>query len=139
VNIKIGLDIVAAVLTVVGYSINDKIVVFDRIRENIGLKLKDPLPRIMDLSINQTMSRTILTGSCVLMVLGVMFFMNLGETGSLVGISFTLIVGTIVGTYSSIYIACPTVLFLQKVLGGGKGSPPGSPPKASQPAPVAAR
>jgi len=135
VNIKIGLDIVAAVLTVVGYSINDKIVIFDRIRENVGLKLKEPLPRIMDLSINQTMSRTILTGSCVLMVLAVMFFMNLGETGSLVGISFTLIIGTIVGTYSSIYIACPTVLFLQRVLGGGKGSPP----KATSTAPVAAR
>ena len=105
-NKEISLTVIAALLTLVGYSMNDTIVVFDRVRENLKLVRKESLLQIMNLSINQTFSRTIVTsGMTFLAVLSLLVFG--GEV--LNGFSFALTVGIIIGTYSSIGIASPIV------------------------------
>ena len=96
------LVIVAAFLTIIGYSLNDTIVVFDRIRENMRRKGKTPLVEVINNSINQTLSRTILTSGTTLLVVVALFFLG-GEI--IHDFSFALLVGVIVGTYSSIFIA----------------------------------
>jgi preprotein translocase subunit SecF len=96
------LVIVAAFLTIIGYSLNDTIVVFDRIRENMRRKGKASLSDVINMSINQTLSRTILTSGTTLLVVVALFFRG-GEI--IHDFSFALIVGVIVGTYSSIFIA----------------------------------
>ncbi|MDP7109029.1 MAG: protein translocase subunit SecF [Nitrospinaceae bacterium] len=96
------LVIVAAFLTIIGYSLNDTIVVFDRIRENMRRKGKTPLVEIINNSINQTLSRTILTSGTTLLVVVALFFLG-GEI--IHDFSFALLVGVMVGTYSSIFIA----------------------------------
>ena len=96
------LVIVAAFLTIIGYSLNDTIVVFDRIRENMRRKGKTPLVEILNNSINQTLSRTILTSGTTLLVVVALFFLG-GEI--IHDFSFALLVGVMVGTYSSIFIA----------------------------------
>lgn len=101
------LVIVAAFLTIIGYSLNDTIVVFDRIRENLRRRSKDPLDRIINRSINQTLSRTLLTSGTTLMVVLALFFLG-GEI--IHDFSFALLVGVIVGTYSSIFIASVTLV-----------------------------
>ena len=101
------LPVLAAVLTIAGYSINDSIVVFDRIRENIRRGTKKDLPGIIDLSINQTLSRTILTSLTVVVVLLALLLYG-GEI--IKDFSLILLVGVIVGTYSSVFIASPAVL-----------------------------
>jgi SecD/SecF fusion protein len=110
---KINLPIIAAFLTIIGYSVNDTIVVFDRIREVRG---KDPnmTREMINLSTNQTLSRTILTSLTVFMVVVVLYFFA-GQ--ALRGFSFALIVGVVTGTYSSIYVAAPILLWL---IGRGK-------------------
>jgi len=108
---EFNLPIVAALLTILGYSINDTIVVYDRIRENMK-KTEANLEKIINRSINETLSRTILTSfTTVIAVLMLLFF---GE-GVVKDLSFTLTIGIIVGTYSSIYIASPIVIFFEKV------------------------
>lgn len=107
---ELNLPIVAALLTIVGYSLNDTIVVYDRIRENIK-KVGGPLKVIINRSINETLSRTILTSFTTLITVVVLFLLG---GGIIEDFSFTLIVGIIVGTYSSIYIASPIVLFLER-------------------------
>lgn len=102
------LPVLAAVLTVVGYSINDTIVVFDRIRENMRLKSKESFESIINISINETLSRTILTVLTVLIVLVVLFIYG-GEV--IHDFAFALLVGITAGTYSSIYIASPLLIF----------------------------
>jgi preprotein translocase subunit SecF len=103
---EISLTVIAAMLTLVGYSVNDTIVVFDRVRENLRTMRKDPLERVLNLSINQTLSRTIMTsGMTFLSVLALLVFG--GEVLS--GFAFALTVGIIIGTYSSIAIASPLV------------------------------
>ncbi len=103
---EISLTVIAALLTLTGYSVNDTIVVFDRVRENLRTMRKDPLARVMNLSINQTLSRTIMTsGMTFLSVFALLVFG--GEVLS--GFSFALTVGIIIGTYSSIAIASPIV------------------------------
>jgi preprotein translocase subunit SecF len=103
---EITLNVIAAILTLVGYSVNDTIVVFDRVRENLKQKRKDPLAKILNDSLNQTLTRTIISnGTTFLAVLGLFFFG--GEV--LAGFSFTMVVGIIVGTYSTLYIAIPIV------------------------------
>lgn len=103
---EISLTVIAALLTLTGYSVNDTIVVFDRVRENLRMMRKDPLLRVLNLSINQTLSRTIMTsGMTFLSVLALLVFG--GEVLS--GFSFALTVGIIIGTYSSIAIASPIV------------------------------
>ena len=109
----ITLNVIAALLTLVGYSVNDTIVVFDRVRENMRQRRKDPLPTIINDSINQTLSRTLISsGTTFLTVLGLFIFG--GEV--LRGFAFTMVVGIVVGTYSSIYIASPIVVFWQGLL-----------------------
>jgi preprotein translocase subunit SecF len=113
---EITLNVIAALLTLVGYSVNDTIVVFDRVRENLRQRRKDPLPKIINDSINQTLSRTVISsGTTFLTVLGLFFFG--GEV--LRGFAFTMVVGIVVGTYSSIYIASPLVIWWNRISGKG--------------------
>jgi len=105
------LTVIAAVLTIIGYSINDTIVVFDRIRENARKNIKKDLGTVINESINQTLSRTILTSLTVVLVLVALFLFG----GTVIhDFSFILLVGVIVGTYSSIFIASPLVLIWEK-------------------------
>ncbi len=108
-RMEFDLTTVAALLTIVGYSVNDTVVVSDRIRENMRKNRREPLASVMNRSINETLSRTILTGGTVFLVLLALFFLG-GEI--IHGFAFTLLVGVIVGTYSSIYVASPIVLYL---------------------------
>lgn len=109
-NKEISLTVIAAILTLVGYSMNDTIVVFDRIRENIKLMRRESLAEIVNRSINQTLSRTILTsGLTFLTVLSLYLFG--GEV--LNGFSFALVIGIIIGTYSSIAVAAPMLVAYQ--------------------------
>jgi preprotein translocase subunit SecF len=101
------LPIVAALLTIVGYSLNDTIIVFDRIRENIRKARKSPFDQIINRSINETLSRTLLTSLTTLMVLSALLVCG----GSIIhDFAFTMMVGVIVGTYSSMYVASPILL-----------------------------
>ena len=119
-NKEITLTVIAAILTLVGYSMNDTIVVFDRIRENIKLMRRERLADIVNRSINQTLSRTILTsGLTFLTVLSLYIFG--GEV--LHGFSFALVVGILIGTYSSIAIAAPMLVAYQEWRGGQRGRP----------------
>jgi preprotein translocase subunit SecF len=112
-NKEISLTVVAALLTLVGYSMNDTIVVFDRIRENLKILRREKLETLINKSVNQTLSRTILTsGLTLLTALSLLFFG--GQV--LQGFSFALTVGIIVGTYSSIFIASPILIFWQDFL-----------------------
>ncbi len=119
VDVKIGLPVIAALLTIVGYSLNDTIVIFDRIRENqkkyeVWDRLSiEKVTEVYNESINQTLSRTILTSLTTLFVVGVIFFLNQGRGSVMEGFSFALIVGVIVGTYSSIFVASAVVLKLE--------------------------
>ncbi|HZW38942.1 MAG: protein translocase subunit SecF [Syntrophothermus sp.] len=105
-NLEIDLTIVAAFLTLIGYSMSDTVVVFDRVRENMKIHKTDSLEQVINKSINQTMSRTILTGGTSLMCLLVLVFFG-GEV--LRAFSFTLFFGIIIGTYSSIFVASALV------------------------------
>ena len=111
---EINLTVIAALLTLVGYSVNDTIVVFDRIRENLKIRRRDDLETIMNDSINQTLSRTILTsGLTFLTVLSLFLF-----GGEVINhFAFAMVVGIIVGTYSSIAIAAPLVLVYTNIRG----------------------
>jgi preprotein translocase subunit SecF len=110
-NKQIDLTVIAALLTLVGYSMNDTIVVFDRIRENLRLSRRESLPDVVNRSINQTLSRTVLTsGLTFLTVLSLYIFG--GQV--LRGFSFALVVGILIGTYSSIAIAAPMLVAWQE-------------------------
>jgi preprotein translocase subunit SecF len=110
-NQEISLTVIAAILTLVGYSMNDTIVVFDRIRENLRLSRRESLPDVVNRSINQTLSRTVLTsGLTFLTVLSLYVFG--GQV--LRGFSFALVVGIIIGTYSSIAVAAPMLVAWQE-------------------------
>lgn len=106
-NFEISLTVIAALLTLVGYSMNDTIVIFDRIRENNRLMRREPFPDIVNRSINQTLSRTILTSGLTFLTVVVLFGMG-GQV--LRAFSFALVVGIVVGTYSSFGIAAPLVV-----------------------------
>jgi preprotein translocase subunit SecF len=110
---EMDLTVVAAMLTLIGYSLNDTVVVFDRIRENIK-KQQSPnydLAHIMSMSISQTLSRTILTALTVFLVVIALFFLG-GEV--IHGFAMVMLIGVIIGCYSSIFIASPIVLFMSK-------------------------
>jgi len=110
---EFNLPTVAALLTLVGYSVNDTVVVFDRVRENLRLNRGEELEKVMDASINQTLSRTIITSGTTLMVVISLFIFG----GDVINtFAFVLLVGIIVGTYSSIFIASPAALFVNKLL-----------------------
>jgi preprotein translocase subunit SecF len=122
---EITLNVIAALLTLVGYSVNDTIVIFDRARENLRHKRKDPLRKIINDSVNQTLSRTLISnGTTWLAVMGLMFG---GEV--LRGFAFTMAVGILVGTYSTIYIASPFVIWWTELMGKRQG--PGGTAKAA--------
>jgi len=117
---EIELTVIAGFLTVVGYSMNDTIVIFDRVRENRKLTRRQPLEGLLNLSVNQTLSRTFLTSGLTLVAVLCLFFFG-GEV--LRGFSFALVVGVLIGTYSSIFVASPILLWWQGVVEarGGRG------------------
>lgn len=105
-----NLPIVAAVLTIIGYSINDTIVIFDRIRENLKKYTKDPFSKIINRSVNETLNRTILTSGTVFLVVITLFFLG-GEI--IHDFTFAMLIGTITGVYSTVYIASPILIAWQ--------------------------
>ncbi|MFT7617259.1 MAG: SecD/SecF fusion protein [Planctomycetota bacterium] len=113
VEVPISLNVIAAFLTIIGYSLNDTIVVFDRIRENLG-NSRGTFGEIVNRSINQTLSRTVLTSATTFFVIAAIFVANYGIESPLEGLSFTLLIGVIVGTYSSIFIASPVLIWAHK-------------------------
>lgn len=133
---EFNLTTIAAFLTLIGYSVNDTVVIFDRIRENMRKTRRKPLIEIMNESINQTLSRTILTGGSTLLALGALLALG----GDVIrGFAFVLTVGILVGTYSSIYVASPFALLWERYFGGrskmqtaaaGASEAPSAPSKA---------
>ena len=109
-SLEINLSIIAAVLTIVGYSMNDTVVIYDRIRENLGKYHKLDISNIANLSINETLSRTIITSVTTLLALFSIFILG-GEI--LRGFSFAMILGVLIGTYSSIFVASPILKFFK--------------------------
>ncbi|MBC7476994.1 MAG: protein translocase subunit SecF, partial [Pseudorhodobacter sp.] len=108
-QLKFDLSIVAALLTILGYSINDTVVVFDRLRENLIKYKTMPLRDVMNLSVNETLSRTLMTSLTTLIAVGSMLVLG----GDVIrGFSFAIFVGVVLGTYSSVYVAKNLVLFL---------------------------
>lgn len=114
-NKQIDLTVIAALLTLVGYSMNDTIVTFDRIRENLHLNMRGTFSEIVNASINQTLSRTILTSGLTFLT-AVSLWLFGGQV--LNGFSFALVAGIIVGTYSSIFVACPILIFWHNLAEG---------------------
>ena len=117
-NREINLPVIAAILTIVGYSLNDTIVIFDRVRDNIKLLRKEELNQILDTSINQTLSRTVITsGTTFVTVLALFLF-----AGPVINdFAFTMMIGVIIGTYSSIYQSCSLLYFWNKIFKPKKG------------------
>jgi len=109
-SLEINLSIIAAVLTIVGYSMNDTVVIYDRIRENLSKYNKISISDIANLSINETLARTIITSTTTLLALFSIYFLG-GEI--LRGFSFAMILGVIIGTYSSIFVASPMLKFFK--------------------------
>ena len=134
-NKEISLTVIAAILTLIGYSNNDTIVIFDRIRENIKLMRREKLADIVNRSINQTLSRTILTAGLTFLTVLALYLFG-GEV--LHGFSFALVVGILIGTYSSIAIAAPILVAYQdwRI---GRGRTPGVPGTGSRERAVAGR
>jgi preprotein translocase subunit SecF len=101
------LPIIAALLTIIGYSLNDTIIIFDRIRENLKKLHKNPLEFIINRSVNETLSRTILTSITTLVVVVALFVLG---GGIIHDFAFAMIIGVMIGTYSSVYVASPILL-----------------------------
>jgi len=112
-NKELSLPVIAAFLTIVGYSLNDTIVVFDRIRENLKLFRRESYEAVFNRSINETLSRTILTSFTTMLVVLALFFLG-GEV--IHDFAFALLVGIVVGTYSSIFVASPILVFWQRLM-----------------------
>ena len=110
-NLEFTLTSVAALLTIIGYSMNDTVVVLDRVRENLRKYKKMPFAELIDLSINETFSRTVVTGATGLLALGVMAAFGRG-VGELFAFSIAMLFGIVIGTYSSIFVAAPVLLLL---------------------------
>lgn len=144
-QLEFNLTIVAALLTILGYSINDTVVIYDRIRENLRKFKRMPLSDLLDLSVNETLSRTVMTAGSVLIALLALYFFG-GEV--IRGFVFAMLFGTIVGTYSSVYIAAPILTMIgikrdwsgasSQATGRAKAPPkPAEKSKAKSPAPAA--
>ena len=112
-SVQIDQSLIAAFLTIVGYSLNDTVVVFDRVREYVNLFKTEAFDVIVNRSINATLSRTVVTSVTTLIVVTILFFFG-GEV--LRGFSFALIIGVIIGTYSSVFVASPTIVELNRRL-----------------------
>ena len=108
-QIRFDLPVVAAILTIIGYSINDTVVIFDRLRENLRKFKKRPLREVMNLSVNETLSRTLMTSGTTLLALIALLILGGDVIRAFV---FAITWGVIVGTYSSVYVAKNVVLFL---------------------------
>jgi len=117
-NREINLPVIAAILTIVGYSLNDTIVVFDRVRDNLKILRKHDFQDILDTSINQTISRTVITSGTTFLTVSALFFFG-GEVIN--DFAFTMMIGVIIGTYSSIYQSCPLLFFWNKIFKPKKG------------------
>ncbi len=117
-NREINLPVIAGVLTIVGYSLNDTIVIFDRVRGNLKLMRKHPFEKILNVSVNETLSRSIITSGTLFMTVIALYFFG-GEVIN--DFAFTMIVGVISGSYSTIYQSCVIVYFWQKILKTKKG------------------
>jgi len=115
---EMNLPVVAAILTIVGYSLNDTIVVFDRVRDNLRALRKHAFQEVLDASINQTLSRTVITSGTTLLTVLALFLFG-GEVIN--DFAFTMIIGVVVGTYSSIYQSCSWVYFWKKIFKPTKG------------------
>ena len=126
-NYEFNLPTIAAFLTLVGYSVNDTVVIFDRVRENMGRHRRMNLTELINLSLNQTLSRTILTSGTTLLVVCCLFFLG-GEV--LRGFAFVLMIGVVIGTYSSIFVASPFTLLWEQYFGGDKARAAASPQTA---------
>ena len=113
---EFDLRILAAMLAILGYSLNDTIIIYDRIRENMELHTKADLEETLNLSVNQTLSRTVLTSLTTLLAVGSLYLFG-GEV--IQPFAKTMLIGVFVGTYSSIFIASPLLLFLEQRYGGG--------------------
>jgi preprotein translocase subunit SecF len=132
---EFNLVVVAAVLTLVGYSVNDTVVVYDRVRENQRSPKKESLEMVINRSINQTLSRTVLTAGATLLVCVALYFLG-GEV--LNTFALTLIIGILIGTYSSIYVASPIVVIWKNLAGRRKlAVVPAAKPATPAPAPKA--
>ena len=110
-DIPLSIPVVAALLTIIGYSINDTIVIFDRIRENTGLREALGFERLVDKSINESLTRTLITSLTTLTTSLVLYFL---AEGTLKDLALTLSIGVVVGTYSSSFIASPIVVLYKK-------------------------
>ena len=113
ISLEIDQVFIAALLTVIGYSINDTVVVFDRIREYLGIYTNKSTDEVLNMAINSTFSRTLITSLTTLFVVAVLLVFG---GGSIKGFAFALLVGVLVGTYSSIFVATPIVRDLSKEL-----------------------
>ncbi|HTS24338.1 MAG TPA: protein translocase subunit SecF [Bryobacteraceae bacterium] len=131
-NKEISMTVIAALLTLVGYSMNDTIVIFDRIRENLKTSRREPLEAVMNRAVNQTLSRTIMTSGLTFLTVIALFLFG-GPV--LHGFSFALVCGIIVGTYSSVFVASPIVLFWHNYVDSRKKTAPVMAP-APRPEPV---
>jgi len=129
----ITLNVIAAILTVTGYSTNDTIVIFDRVRENMRSKRREPLTSVINASLNQTLGRTVITAGTALLSAVALFLFG-GEV--LRGFAFTMMVGIITGTYSSVFVAAAIVIFWR---GKDRQSRDGEPGDASETRPAASK
>ncbi|MEJ2201175.1 MAG: protein translocase subunit SecF [Desulfuromonadaceae bacterium] len=120
-NMEIDLPVIAAFLAIIGYSLNDTIIVYDRIRENMGKHAKDGLPLIITRSINETLSRTILTSGTTMLVVVALFLFGGGVIHTF---AFALLVGILAGTYSSIFVASPILIYWEEWKGKKRGKAP---------------
>ena len=120
-GVEFDLRILAAMLAILGYSLNDTIIIYDRIRENMELHTTADLEEVLNTSVNQTLSRTVLTSLTTMVALLSLYFLG-GEV--IAPFAFTMLIGVVVGTYSSIFIASPMLLFLEQRYGdaGARGS-----------------
>jgi preprotein translocase subunit SecF len=117
-NREINLPVIAAVMTIVGYSLNDTIVIFDRVRDNLKTLRKLDFESLLDASINQTLSRTVITSGTTLLTVMALFIFG-GEVIN--DFAFTMIIGVLTGTYSSIYMSCSLLTFWKKIFKPKKG------------------
>jgi preprotein translocase subunit SecF len=139
---EMSLNVIAALLTITGFSTNDTIVIFDRVRENLRGMRRDSLDRVINVAINQTLGRTIITSGTALMTALALFFFG-GEV--LRGFAFTMVVGIITGTYSTVFIAAAIVSFwrgpgpARAAAHAQVSAAPGAPQPAGRPKPRKAR
>jgi preprotein translocase subunit SecF len=108
-QMEFSLQIIAAILAIIGYSLNDTIVVYDRIRENLKKFRKMPMPELLDLSVNETLARTVMTSLTLLIALLPLLFFG---PASLFGLVAAIVLGLFVGTYSSVYMAAPILIWM---------------------------